>query len=216
MAKPRYYPPMKPTKNQVKFALGIYNTKDAKTQAEIEAMPPDKKPKQRKKLKRVELPLQRHLVQEIAKHYPSADVVSLRDETHITESERQLHAGVKRPDLVILAQRHGSGALYLELKSSPKVYMTLKGKIRTNAHIQGQYRGLLHRRQNGYLAFFAGGFDEAWSIVQWYFDGHGIHPLENLYSDILGEGLVVDVPQDEQRINGHIIVSDDWENFING
>lgn len=217
MAKRKRYPPKKPMQWQVKAALDIYNTKDVKTQEEIEAIPSDKTPKQRAKPKRIELPMQRHLVQEIAKHYPGVDVVSLRDEkTHMVENERQLQAGVKRPDLLILARRHGAGALYLEIKTEPADYLTRNGKIRASQHIQEQYKGLQRRRRSGYLAFFAGGFDEAWSIVTWYFDGQGTHPLEHLYSDVLGEGLVVDVPQVEQKINGHIIVSDDWETFING
>lgn len=213
---PKYYPPKKPSKKEIDFALDVYKTKP-KINTEIEAMPPDPVPKQRKKRVSKELPMQRHLVQEFIKHYPGYDIISLRDErTNYKKSEKQLQGGIKRPDVLIVARRHGSGGLYLELKSEVSKYLTKANKIKGDQHTQRQYRGLLKRRQNGYLAFFAGGFDEAWSIVKWYMDGDGCHPLEYLYSDVLDMVNVVEIrPNIKSEVrNGKIIIDpesfDEW------
>lgn len=205
-----HYPPKKPTKKEINFALDVYTTAELKTEAEIEAMPPDPTPKQRKKYTSVELPIQREVVQKFQTEYPGFIVISLRDEkTNWLESEKQLQAGVKRPDTVFMVMKHGAGALWIEVKASRDDYLTKKGKIRQSKHIQGQYHSLLWLRRQGYLAFFAGGFEEAWSIIQWYMEGEGAHPLEYLYSDVLGEVMLQEINPSTVRRNGKIILDQD-------
>lgn len=74
------------------------------------------------------------------------------------------------------------GGLFIEMKKDRNEYLTQKGEIRkVMDSIWPQYQTLLKLRRDGYAAFFAGGFDEAMSIAEWYMEGDGLHELEYLY-----------------------------------
>jgi hypothetical protein len=74
------------------------------------------------------------------------------------------------------------GGAFIEVKSSADKYLTKKGEVRQSKHIQGQYQTLLKLRREGYFSCFAGGYEEAMNVIDWYIKGDGWLPFEHLYS----------------------------------
>jgi hypothetical protein len=122
MYKKRKFPPKRVTKKQVKLALDLYNTESAV--ADIEAMPADPVPKQRKKRVELESKVHGSVVLEAKKRYPGTYIFSIRDERGMwLESERNKQAGKKRPDMFIAKSK----VLTLGCKcNTPLIYSTLK------------------------------------------------------------------------------------------
>lgn len=81
------------------------------------------------------------------------------------KAQRSSH---KLPDLIILEPKEMWHGLILELKKSKEEYLTKDGRCRENEHIQEQLLTLVSLQNKGYYARFAGGFDEAKSIIDWY------------------------------------------------
>jgi hypothetical protein len=126
---PKYYPPKRPTKKQVMMAMDIYRTANAKTQAEIDAMPDDQTPKQRKKRVEIESDLHSYIVTQAVKKWPGLYIFSNRDERGMyAESERNKQAGKKRPDIFVAKSK----VLRLACKCDPPlIYSTLETHCHT-------------------------------------------------------------------------------------
>lgn len=72
------------------------------------------------------------------------------------------------PDIFIAQPNSKFSGLYLELKKSLDDVYTIKGELRNNEHIQEQNAMLEELKERGYAAFFAGGFDNAITIIENY------------------------------------------------
>lgn len=193
----KYYPKKRPTKKQVEQALNLFSPAGI----DIDSLPDDKPHKQRKKRFEREILEHRKFVVRFTERWPwpkGPMVVSIRDERgQYVQGEAQLQAGKKRPDIfiakvtikrVVLSPKpldfrhHNFAGLFIEMKKDRNEYLTQKGEIRrVMDSIWPQYQTLLKLRRDGYAAFFAGGFDEAMSIAEWYMEGNGLHSLEYLY-----------------------------------
>lgn len=75
------------------------------------------------------------------------------------------------PDIVIYEQRHGFGALFIELKREKTRIWKKDGTLVADKHIQEQAFMINRLNQQGYCAKFAVGFAEARKLIDWYMDG---------------------------------------------
>ena len=73
------------------------------------------------------------------------------------------------PDLMILEPRKNYYGLFLEVKKEGTTIFKKDGDIRSDSHLQEQEEILFQLKQKGYLAEFVVGFDEAKSIIDYYF-----------------------------------------------
>ena len=108
----------------------------------------------------------------ISLQYPEVMFVSepggVRVTPGIARKIAKLRSDVGLPDLYILEPSQGYHGLILELKKSVSEYRTIKGDIRDTKHIQVQNKILKKLRRRNYFASFAGGFEEAQNIIDWY------------------------------------------------
>ena len=108
----------------------------------------------------------------ISLQYPEVMFVSepggIRVTPGIAREIAKLRSDIGLPDLYILEPSKGHHGLILELKKDIDEYRNKKGEIRGNKHIQIQNKILKKLRRRGYFAVFAGGFDEAQRIIDWY------------------------------------------------
>jgi len=108
----------------------------------------------------------------ISLQYPEVMFVSepggIRVTPGIAGEIAKLRSDVGLPDLYILEPKGEYHGLILELKKDVGAYRNKKGEIRDIKHIQIQLRILKKFRRKGYFASFAGGFDEAQKIIDWY------------------------------------------------
>jgi len=73
------------------------------------------------------------------------------------------------PDIMIFEPRKSYYGLFLEVKREGTKIYKKDGDLRKDAHIQEQEEILHQLKQRGYLAEFVVGFEEAKSIIDYYF-----------------------------------------------
>lgn len=126
--------------------------------------------------------LQRQVCQYLRLQYP--DVIFRSDYAsglHLTMHQAATHKSLQSsrswPDLFVYEPRVVKGIQYagltLELKRDGTTIVIKrgpeKGKLTANPHIREQYFMLKELKKRGYYANFAVGFDDAKSIIDWYF-----------------------------------------------
>lgn len=72
------------------------------------------------------------------------------------------------PDLLILEQRGGYGACFLELKADGVAVYKADGSLRSDRHLEEQEAYMERLRAKGYMAVFAVGYDEAVTVIDTY------------------------------------------------
>lgn len=107
--------------------------------------------------------------------YPKAiyntDMSGVRLTMSQAKTAKNLRSSNAFPDLVIYEQRHGFGALFIELKRPDLKLYKKDGSLISNKHIQQQNEMLKALESRGYCARFAVGFSEAKKIIDWYLKG---------------------------------------------
>jgi len=86
--------------------------------------------------------------------------------------KRIQHKKHKWLDLFLPEPRRDYNGLFVEIKETPEKLYTKNGEMRKSEHINAQVDTAAELERRGYLAVFAGGFDEFKRIVDWYFDGN--------------------------------------------
>lgn len=81
------------------------------------------------------------------------------------KKQRSVH---KLPDMIILKSNGKYNGLMIELKKDRKEIYKKDGSFRKSEHIEAQRDTLLKLREQGYMAVFACGFDEAKNVVDYY------------------------------------------------
>ena len=73
------------------------------------------------------------------------------------------------PDIMIFEPRKQKAGMFLEVKKSGTKIYRQDGDLRKDKHLNEQ-ENILHRlKQRGYFAEFVVGFDEAKTLIDWYF-----------------------------------------------
>ena len=139
------------------------------------------KPKSKhKKRKSPEYDLQLQLVDYVIDKYPnvilSSDLGGIRLPIGLLVKINKLKWGSNKqgqrflfPDFSLPYEARGGWySLSIELKESKASYRLKSGLIRNNKHIQEQAQALKEIRGKNHYGDFAGGFDEATSLVDWY------------------------------------------------
>lgn len=114
-----------------------------------------------------ELHIQMQIAEYLTLQYPHvtfrSDLGGIRLNMGQAVEAKRLQGGKGRgfPDMFICAPRHGYHGLFGEIKTSVDQIRTKAGRLRQDPHTQEQYRVILHLRQEGYLADFWCGFDDA-------------------------------------------------------
>ena len=73
------------------------------------------------------------------------------------------------PDIIILEPRKSYYGLFLEVKKEGTKVFKEDGGLRSDRHLEHQEEILHQLKQKGYFAEFVVGFDEAKSIIDYYF-----------------------------------------------
>ena len=121
-----------------------------------------------------ELDIQMMLAEYLTLRYPGvvfrSDLGGIRLNMGQAMQVKRLQGGKGRgfPDFAILTARHGYHGLFGEIKTSADEVYTKAGRMRQDVHTQEQYRVLCRLCDEGYLAGFWFGFDEARRIIDVY------------------------------------------------
>jgi hypothetical protein len=122
--------------------------------------------------------LQRQICHYLRVQYPNAIFRSdYASGLHLTMHQAAIHKSLQSsrsfPDLMVLSPRRDFYGLFLELKREGTTIIIKKGpkkgQLVASPHIREQLVMLKALRARGYYATFACGFDQAKSIIDWYF-----------------------------------------------
>ena len=121
-----------------------------------------------------EYKLQERVVKYVEYRYPEvmfySDLSGIRLPIGLAVKVKKIqHKKRKWLDIFFPEPRLGFAGLFIELKKSRRDYLTKGGFIRQSEHVQAQWRTIQSLIARGFYADFAGGYDEAIEIINWYF-----------------------------------------------
>jgi hypothetical protein len=105
--------------------------------------------------------------------YPNAIFTSessgIRVSMYQAKKLKKMRSCAGLPDILILEPRKNRYGLFLEVKKDDVIIYKKDGDLVSNEHIEEQEE-IIHRlNQRGYLASFVIGFDDAKSLIDYYF-----------------------------------------------